>query len=99
MFNLICFRSLSLPFLTDKQTFAKVGINSLFVHLLMYVKFEATIWWRKLGESGSIISEHIKEDSSRDLKSHTLKYSIECGHANVSNYDFKIIAKNFNNRF
>ena len=31
------------------------------------------------GESGRRISERIKDHSGRDLKSHTLKYSVESG--------------------
>ena len=50
-----------------------------------------------IGESGHRISECIKDHNGRDLKSHILKHSIESGHAKFSYYDFKMIAKNFNN--
>ena len=49
------------------------------------------------GESGRRISEGIKDHNGRDLKSHILRHAAECGHANVSYKDFKIITKNFNN--
>ena len=48
-------------------------------------------------ESGRRISERIKDNNGRDLKSHILRHTVESGHANVSYEDFKIIAKNFNN--
>ena len=50
-----------------------------------------------IGESDHRISECIKDHNGRDLKSHILKHSIESGHAKFSYYDFKMIAKNFNN--
>ena len=50
-----------------------------------------------IGESGRRISERIKNNNGRDLKSHVLRHSVGSGHANVSYEDFKIIAKNFNN--
>ena len=52
-----------------------------------------------IGESSHRISEPIKDHNNRDLKSHTLKHSVESEHANlvISYCDFKVIAKNFNN--
>ena len=50
-----------------------------------------------IGETGRRISERIKDHNGRDLKSHSLRHSVESGHANVSYQDFKIIAKNSNN--
>ena len=48
-----------------------------------------------IGERDRRISEPIKGHNGRDLKSHILKHSVESGHVNVRNYDYKIIAKDF----
>ena len=49
-----------------------------------------------INESGRRISERLKHHTGRAFKSHILKHSLESRHANGSDYDFKIISKNFN---
>ena len=47
-------------------------------------------------EVGRRITETVKDHNGRDHKSHTLKHSLETGHAHVISSDFSIISKNFN---
>ena len=65
--------------------------------MVYYADFPNEKWRNNyIGEKGRRISECIKDDNSRDLKSHILSHSVESGHANLSYEDFIIIAKNFN---
>ena len=48
-----------------------------------------------IGETARRIQERIKDHNGRDHKSHMLKHSIEKHHDNVTQENFKIIAKNF----
>ena len=51
------------------------------------------------GESAGRIIERIKDHNGREHTSNVFKHSIEKSHKNVNTIDFKIIDKNFHNKW
>ena len=70
-----------------------ISIGSLLQHEVYTTQIALITHVESESENSCRNSEHIKHHSVRDLKSHILKDSLESGHANVSYYNFKIIAK------